>query len=182
MEASGTFNVNSYQVWLGSEELFPSCQCKDYNKHKLPCKHICAVINHPGIGWDSIGSSLRNHPCFNLDPLVVSPHLGTNHIGTTEDFPGLSHQKEKVPQEKRRDETQTKREECLRINKELTDELYGNNDLESMGQIEAHLNESLEIARKKRNGELSLASIPSKKKNKNSEKYNLAFIAPKKKK
>ena len=61
-----------YQVWFGSENQLASCQCVDYKINKLPCKHICAVVNLPGIGRESLGASFQNHPLFRLDPTVVS--------------------------------------------------------------------------------------------------------------
>ena len=74
---SGLFMVKSstsdeqYQVWLGSEKQLPSCQCFDYKRNKLPCKHICAVVNLPDVGWESVGTCFRNYPLFKLDPAVV---------------------------------------------------------------------------------------------------------------
>ena len=74
---NGLFMVKSstadekYQVWLGSETQLPSCQCFDYKRNKLPCKHICAVVSLPDVGWESVGASFRNYPLFRLDPIVV---------------------------------------------------------------------------------------------------------------
>ena len=61
-----------YQVWLGSETQLPSCQCMDYRKNKLPCKHICAIVSLPDVGWQSLGASFNNHPLFKLDEAVVA--------------------------------------------------------------------------------------------------------------
>ena len=55
-----------YQVWLGSEEHLPLRQCKDYKVLKLPYKHICAVVGLLGVGWDSLGSTLKEHPLFTV--------------------------------------------------------------------------------------------------------------------
>lgn len=72
------FMVNSetskerYQVWLGSDSQLPSCQCMDYKINRLPCKHICAVVNLPGVGWQSLGASFNNYPLFKLDSVVVT--------------------------------------------------------------------------------------------------------------
>ena len=60
-----------YQVWLGSEHQLPSCQCIDYRTKKLPCKHICAVVRQPGVGWESLGSRFANQPLFTLDQEVT---------------------------------------------------------------------------------------------------------------
>ena len=60
-----------YQVWLGSEDQLPSCQCMDYRIRKLPCKHICAVVQQPSVGWESLGSRFNTHPLFTLDQEVT---------------------------------------------------------------------------------------------------------------
>ena len=60
-----------YQVWLGSEHQLPSCQCIDYRTKRLPCKHICAVVRQPGVGWESLGSRFANHPLLTLDQEVT---------------------------------------------------------------------------------------------------------------
>ena len=68
-----------YQVWLGSETQLPSCQCMDYRKNKLPCKHICAIVSLPDVGWQSLGASFNNHPLFKLDEAVVAKPLMHSH-------------------------------------------------------------------------------------------------------
>ena len=61
-----------YQVWLGSDTHLPSCQCIYYKTNRLPCKHLCAVVNLPDVGWKSLGSSFQNHPLFSLDAAIVT--------------------------------------------------------------------------------------------------------------
>ena len=69
------FSVRSrgqlYQVWLGSDTQLPTCQCIDYETKKLPCKRICAVVQQPGIGWESLGSRFNTHPLMSLDQEVT---------------------------------------------------------------------------------------------------------------
>ena len=75
----GIYNARSdagndeYQVWLGSDDYLPSCQCLDYKRNRLPCKHICAVIRLPNVGWQSLGSRFSSHPLFTLDECVLQP-------------------------------------------------------------------------------------------------------------
>ena len=66
-----------YQVWLGSEHQQSSCQCIDYRMKKLLCKHICAIVRQPGVGWEFLGSRFANRPLFTLDQEVtqVAPIL-----------------------------------------------------------------------------------------------------------
>ena len=44
----------------------------DYRKNKLPCKHICAVVSLPDVGWQSLGASFNNHLLLKLDETVVA--------------------------------------------------------------------------------------------------------------
>ena len=66
-----TSGREKYQVWLGSENYLPSCQCMDNKINKLPCKHIIAVVQMPNVGWEALGTSFKDHPLFTLDPLIV---------------------------------------------------------------------------------------------------------------
>ncbi|XP_046862045.1 uncharacterized protein LOC124455456 [Xenia sp. Carnegie-2017] len=54
----------AYQVRLGSDEELPSCQCLDFRTKKLLCKHICAVVQQPDIGWESLGRKFDKYPCL----------------------------------------------------------------------------------------------------------------------
>ena len=58
----------TYSVRLQSEgnAHVPSCECVDFNRHFLPCKHLLAVIRTSE--WESLPSYYRNFPQFNLDP------------------------------------------------------------------------------------------------------------------
>ena len=62
---------DEYQVWLGSDTSLPSCQCFNYKVNKLPCKHLCAVVNLPEVGWESLGASFKNYPLYKLDNVIV---------------------------------------------------------------------------------------------------------------
>ena len=77
----GIYNARSdagndeYQVWLGSDGYLPPCQCLHYKRNRLPCKHICAVIRLPNVGWESLGSRFSSHPLFTLDECVLQPSV-----------------------------------------------------------------------------------------------------------
>lgn len=46
----------------------PSCKCYDFMKHKLPCKHMCAImIFIPGYSFDTLPADYINNPFFNLN-------------------------------------------------------------------------------------------------------------------
>ena len=73
--SSNTAN-SSYVVRLHSETNsdVPSCECRDWSRHCLPCKHMLAVIMRQSgtDGWDSLPCRYRNLPQFNLDPEIVA--------------------------------------------------------------------------------------------------------------
>ena len=55
---------NNYHVSVQQ----PSCQCPDWRRNHLPCKHLLAVcMAHPSLSWDSIPGSYRDSVLFSLD-------------------------------------------------------------------------------------------------------------------
>ncbi|XP_066303195.1 uncharacterized protein [Branchiostoma lanceolatum] len=59
----------------------PSCTCKDWSKHKLPCKHFCAIFKlEEGWSWENLSVAYRNNPLFSLD----STFLPTSTTSTDE--------------------------------------------------------------------------------------------------
>ena len=183
-----------YQVWLGSENQLVSCQCVDYKINKLPCKHICAVVNLPGIGWESLGASFQNHPLFRLDPAVVSttscegqqtpvisciesnnnPELGpsdSESLDKTAESDNSHASTVDYNQLKRRKQ-HTKpsgRNRCVSTLKALHDELYVIKDRAVLATLETMITNALTYARQNRPVENKLplkdkTLSPSKKK------------------
>ncbi|XP_072315590.1 uncharacterized protein [Eucyclogobius newberryi] len=60
-----------YSLWLGSDSRPPYCSCFDWKRHRLPCKHMCAVLRTPNAGWDQLGKCYRDNPIFQLDAAVI---------------------------------------------------------------------------------------------------------------
>ena len=57
---------------LGSEDSHPRCTCHDWQQHKLPCKHMCALFRLiDGVSWDSLPVTYRGNPLFTLDAVVL---------------------------------------------------------------------------------------------------------------
>jgi hypothetical protein len=58
---------------------------------KLLCKHICAVIQQPGVGWEALGSKSDTYPLYTLDKFIVqlppSPNIDSSSP-TSYDAPG----------------------------------------------------------------------------------------------
>ena len=84
MSSNGTFVVASvdtagknYVVQLQSDSNpdVPSCECVDWRRHLLPCKHLLAVVNSQLCGgWTSLPEVYRSLPVFTADPdITASP-------------------------------------------------------------------------------------------------------------
>ena len=73
LENKGEFKVRSalstkiYLVRFGNKSTYPSCQCLDWQKHRLPCKHFCAIFQHTQWKWESLSLLYKNNPLFCLD-------------------------------------------------------------------------------------------------------------------
>ncbi len=54
----------------------------------MPCKHTCAVIQSPGVGWEALGARFSTHPLYILDPAVLAVSNSekqsseVNHVNT----------------------------------------------------------------------------------------------------
>ena len=80
-EERGTFKVKSldpntqgcwYSLSFGDDETMPHCECVDWEKHRLPCKHFLAVFRHfKGWGFDKFPTHYRESPFLTLDHVVV---------------------------------------------------------------------------------------------------------------
>ncbi|KAL3193796.1 hypothetical protein MRX96_000091 [Rhipicephalus microplus] len=82
----GTFHVKS----SSSEEVShcvdfaePSCTCHDFRKHKLPCKHFCAIfLSDKDWGIDNLPEGYRNGPLMALDDHVMAESHGSEEHDT----------------------------------------------------------------------------------------------------
>lgn len=81
-------NTKKYQVHFGSDEapvLLPSCQCYDWEKHRLPCKHFYTVFRHcPEWPFDRLPASYRESPFITLNKDVSIQSMSQN-INTAND-------------------------------------------------------------------------------------------------
>ena len=58
-----------HDVCLATE--IPSCTCKDWRRFHWPCKHMMTIFEQfPESGWNSLSSTYRLLPWFNLDQKV----------------------------------------------------------------------------------------------------------------
>ena len=77
-EGLQTFTVTSstnpekfYEVYLGDDLRIPSCQCFEWKRKLMPCKHILAIINEIKGSWNSISSKYRDSIFLNTDYEVI---------------------------------------------------------------------------------------------------------------
>jgi len=96
VRGKGVFTVTSskddnvlYTVCFDSNGM-PSCECFDWRRHHLPCKHFCAVFNlHEDYTWDALPVSYRESPFFRLDEDVVGScdrmHCNDNAVEFSDD-------------------------------------------------------------------------------------------------
>ena len=93
--ADGVYAVKSvdsedtvYSVRLCDEQhggKLPSCNCPDWSRHCLPCKHLLAVIvqcSGAG-GWDSLPDFYRSFPLFNIDPDIMQLNSSNSTCSST---------------------------------------------------------------------------------------------------
>ena len=87
---SSTEEKDSYKVMFGTTQ--PSCDCHDWERHRLPCKHFCAVFLHvPLWSFDKIPGEYKDSPFFTLDVELFTPNNPKvkNYIGeeSVDDLP-----------------------------------------------------------------------------------------------
>ena len=69
---SSTEEKDSYKVMFGTTQ--PSCDCHDWERHRLPCKHFFAVFLHVPLWWfDKLPDAYKDSPFFTLDGELFTP-------------------------------------------------------------------------------------------------------------
>ena len=69
---SSTEEKDNYKVMFGTTQ--PSCDCQDWERHRLPCKHFCAVFLHvPLWSFDKLPDAYKDSPFFTLDGELFTP-------------------------------------------------------------------------------------------------------------
>ena len=59
-----------YKVMFGTKQ--PSCECFDWERQRLPCKHFFAVFQHvPSWSFDRLPKEYRDSPFFSVDRDVL---------------------------------------------------------------------------------------------------------------
>ena len=99
-QGHGTFTVKSqseegkwYKVRFGDSTTLCYCDCLDWQKWWLPCKHFIAIFNHyPAWQWDQLSPLYRKSPFLNLDEELMSKLIqpSTSCQPPVEDAPGCN--------------------------------------------------------------------------------------------
>jgi len=97
-----------YKVFLGSDsdQKMPFCECKEFQRNHMPCKHFAAIFHHiSGINWDSLPDSYRNNPHFTVDTQCVElcpfprndvDDIHNNDFNLSEEEPAILETKPKI--------------------------------------------------------------------------------------
>ena len=65
---------------------FSSCECKDWQRTMLPCKHMFALFNgKTRLDWGAFYESYRNSPFFSLEP-IKNNDIETSASGAVSDL------------------------------------------------------------------------------------------------
>ncbi|XP_046840157.1 uncharacterized protein LOC124434315 [Xenia sp. Carnegie-2017] len=151
----------AYQVRLGSDEELPSCQCLDFRTKKLLCKHICAVVQQPDIGWESLGRKFDKYPLFTLDKVITqrssssatkpssnSEYTPEQHIIEKKDSDQVIHVSKSNNRNLSYRRKSNIRKQCIQSLKSLQDELYVVTDRNVLSKALVMLDEIIAYTRK----------------------------------
>ena len=170
-EERGSFKVKGqdpntpgcwYNVSFGDDKTMPHCECADWEKNRLPCKHFLAVFRHSkGWGFDKLPAHYRESPFLTLDNDVVfckeplpknetSGKMETEH-GTIPEKGQATHSSvdENLSDLPGRQKLcRTWNTKCREAIKQLTSLTHIVDDTESLKQVHALLRESIEVLNK----------------------------------
>lgn len=78
----------SYDVRYGDDKNVSHCQCPDWRRYRLPCKHFYACMKALPEQWGSeqLESKYTSNPLFCLDDQVISATSATQLIEATSTY------------------------------------------------------------------------------------------------
>ena len=72
VESEGNARIK-YKVSLGDENRLPYCECEDFRRMFLPCKHFFAIFLHSNShSWNDVCEEYRESPYLKLDTSFMS--------------------------------------------------------------------------------------------------------------
>lgn len=69
-----------YLVSFGDDSHLPSCECREFQRKMLPCKHFIAIFNHCNVTFSSLPTFYRDHPLLVFDDDCLSCRLDTDTV------------------------------------------------------------------------------------------------------
>lgn len=58
-------------MYVGDNSSLPYCECKDWRRYKLLCKHFCVLIIKKHLAWDALSKQYINSVYFKIDEILV---------------------------------------------------------------------------------------------------------------
>jgi len=75
---SGIFHVKGKDKQHTINFSVPSCTCKDWKTHHIPCKHFFAIFNlKESWDWDKLPATCLNSAYLNIDNDAITSHSNT---------------------------------------------------------------------------------------------------------
>lgn len=139
---SQTDGTQHHTVLFGSQHVMPLCTCKDWEQHKLPCRHFCAIFRLvEGWGWNRLGSIYRDNPLLRLDTVCLGTTNTEQHTDTTAEHNStICDVNQEPPLPLWRSQSKTKLQmECAGYLEEIIDLTYHLEDETYMTQLAAVL-------------------------------------------
>ncbi|XP_050403543.1 uncharacterized protein LOC126819484 [Patella vulgata] len=161
-EGNGKFMVGSERLRYIIDLWVPYCECFNWAKDKLPCKHMCAVFKFYPETWMEVPEYYRNSPFLTIDwycitgqrsdMLIEMPHCEMS-VSNCE-FSGSDEEEQKqfapLPLKHRM------RHRCNEVLKDLQDVVLDISDLDYLKSLEEQLLKTLQQAKAMRPMEAGL--------------------------
>ena len=83
----------NYNVFFGDEDPYPDCDCIEWRKKLMACRHMFAVMeNINGISWDSICPQYKNSVFFKIDfeAIAMKEAVFTKKMANLENYDDTS--------------------------------------------------------------------------------------------
>ena len=136
-----------YTVTFGNEtDVPPSCQCVNWKKVLLPCKHMLAVFeHHKDFGWDSLPVAYTSSPYFNLDYDVINSIPSAVSASEEEYYNIVEDEVIMATIPKKVYPKRTKASSCRELLNQIKSMTYLVNEVEVLHSLEDQLKSSLKM-------------------------------------
>ena len=191
----GVFEVESqepnmkghwYAVSFGDENAMPNCECADWQKNRLPCKHFLLIFNHIE-GWDfeKLPTHYNESPFLSLDHEVVFLKQPVQ-IEHNESSDSIAEQANNIPTSitvptsqitvdipDRQKHTRRLSTKCKEKAKQLTSLLHVTDDDETLKKVELLLDDCIDLLNKSVEHDDGIVLITQRKSDSMKQKFQL---------